>query len=368
MKSTLFLFFVLSHVGWSQTLAELEARAQAALETDPLSAIKLYNQVLEQRPEWGEGWLYLGAAHYAANQFKEAEQAFRKGLQFSPKMGTGWAFLGMSEYQQQKFTPALADIQKGQQIGLGTNHEFESAARQTAAQIMISESKFDEVIAELQPLTKYHDMSPSLITEVGLTALAIPKTPQQLSEHEAKLVALAGQAQWNSTSLHPEQAQAGFEQLVNEYPNDRGVHYAYGIFLMERDQSAALQQFQKEASTHPDFWEAWLLIADLQTKAGAPDQALLSVGHARNNAPQTAQWLCAAEAGSAYLAQGNAGEAVSSFREAIRERPDSAQLHYYLSRALKRNKQPADAAREEAEFKRLTKEQDPLASSATLPQ
>src|ERR1019366_6785920 len=40
---------------------DLSRRAQAALDSRPDEAIQLYKQALGIRPDWPEGWLYMGA-------------------------------------------------------------------------------------------------------------------------------------------------------------------------------------------------------------------------------------------------------------------------------------------------------------------
>jgi tetratricopeptide (TPR) repeat protein len=304
---------------------------------------------------------------YAVKQYPEAAAAFRKGIALKPEQGTASAFLGLCEYQLHDNQAALRDLQKGQQLGLGSNHQFESAVRQTAALILIRAGHFDEAIGELQPLAKFGDNSPGVVAEMGLCALALPKAPEDLTPKESAVVALAGQAQWASTSMHPQEAKTGFEQLVQQYPAERGVHYAYGLFLMEQDEVAALNEFEKETAAYPDFWPAWLVVSSLETKAGAPEKALAAVQKAEKSAPAEYHWLCAADAGSAFLAMGKADRAVEEFKIALHDRPGYPQLHYNLSRAYSRNQQPGDARRENAEFKRLSAAQDPLATSALQP-
>jgi predicted Zn-dependent protease len=237
--------------------------------------------------------------------------------------------------------------------------------RQTSALILIHASRFDDALAELQPLAKFGDNSPGVITETGLCALAIAKYPGELTPKESPIVALAGQAQWASTSLHAQEAQTRFQDLLQRYPNERGVHYAYGLFLVEQDEAAALVEFQKETAAFPDFWPAWLVISSLQTKAGAPEKALEAVQHAEPLVPAGDRWLCAADEGSALLGMGKTDKAIEEFKIALRDRPTYPQLHYYLSRALLRNKQSAEAQRENAEFKRLTAEQNPLVATGS---
>ena len=64
------------------------------LDSQPEQAIQLYKQALAMRPDWPEGWLYMGGALYQAARYAEATDALRKGLALAPVFANGWALLG----------------------------------------------------------------------------------------------------------------------------------------------------------------------------------------------------------------------------------------------------------------------------------
>ena len=74
---------------------DLARRAEALLDSQPAEAAGLYRQALALRPDWAEGWLYLGASFYQTGRYAEASDAFRKGTRLAPGVGMGWAFLGL---------------------------------------------------------------------------------------------------------------------------------------------------------------------------------------------------------------------------------------------------------------------------------
>ncbi len=348
----------------AENLDQLAQRAQSVLDTNPQEAVDLYKQVLSQRRDWGEGWLYLGAGLYSLNRYDEAVDAFKKGITLDPGKGPGWAFLGLCEFELKDYDHALAHIAKGEALGLGANHQFESVVRQRGALILIHASRFDEAITQLQPLFKFQDNSPGVVLAAGLCALAISKMPNELSPQELAIVNAAGRAQWAATSQRPAEADAAFRQLLEEYPNEQGVHYAYGLYLMESDQEAALTEFRKETHAHPSLWPALLISASLETKQGSPQTAIEDIQKALPLTPAIYTWLCHAELAKAYLSMNQAEKAVTEFQSAIRQQPANAQLHFYLEQAYSRAGRKEDAQREKAEFLRLKTQQDPLSMSA----
>jgi tetratricopeptide (TPR) repeat protein len=340
---------------------DLARRAEAALDSNPAEAASLYKEALQQRPSWPEGWFYLGGALYRLGRYPEAVDAFHKGLDLSPKNGTAWAFVGLAEYELGHLESALSAIGKGEQIGLGTNEGFETAVRQRAAMILIRSSLFDQAMAQLQPLSKRQENSPAVVEAVGLCSLAIAEEPSKLPERTRKAVEMAGQAMWAATSQRGNDAAEGFRQLLAAYPNQPGVHYAMGLYLMDTDQHAALEEFEKELSSNPSHWPTLLVAAFLKTRQGAPEVALHLAERARKLVPATYHWLCDAEMGRALLAQDQPAKAVPLFEESVKLQPDNAQTHFYLEQAYRRVGRKSDAQREKAEFVRLKSLQDPLA-------
>ena len=346
---------------------DLSRRAQASLDSHPEDAIQLYKQALAIRPDWPEGWLYMGGALYQKGSYAEATDALRKGIGLAPFFANGWALLGLSESQLDDPEQALADIRKGEELGLGGNVPFETAVRVRAALLLIRSSAFDEALAQLQPLTKYHDNPPPVEEAMGLCALASPDDIARITPQRRAVVDLAGKAAWALASQHRDVAAASYRQLLEQYPNEPGVHYADGLYLMETDVTAALAEFQKEVQNNPKHWPALLVIASIQIRQGAPEQAIESLHAAMKAVPTKYRWLCHMNLGRANLDADNVTAAISELEDAIRQKPSSATAHFVLAEAYRHAGRKADAEREKAEFEKTKVEQDPLGVPALHP-
>lgn len=343
----------------ADSFEDLVQRAEAALDTEPARAATLLKQALDQRPSWPEGWFYLGGALYRSDRYAEARDAFNKGIDLAPRNGVAWGFLGLAEYELGNFDAARMAIDKGEKLGLGDNTGFETAVRQRAAMILIRSSLFDQAMSQLQPLAKRPENSPAVLETVGLCSLAISTDPKKLAEPRRKVVDQAGKAMWAAISQRPKDAKEGFDELLAAYPNEPGVHYAAGLFLMDSDQHSALAEFEKELHGNPDHWPTLLVAAFLETRQGTPDVAMQMAERARKLAPPSYFWLCDAEMGRALLAKDQPEKAVPLFEHAVKLQPDNAQTHFYLEQAYRRVGRKADAQRERDEFQRLKALQDP---------
>lgn len=345
---------------------DIARRAESLLDSKPREAMALYKQALALRPQWAEGWFYLGGASYRLEQYAEARGAFQRSIELNAGNGPAWAFLGLCEYELKNFDHALSNIERGEKLGLGSNAGFETAVRQRAALLLIRASLFDKAMAQLQPLTRVREQPPAVIEAAGLCALGTPGTPSELTPARRKVVMLAGRAQWAATGQRVAEAEPLYRELLGSYPNEPGVHYAHGLFLMESDKSAALDEFQHELRSNPRHWPSLLASAFLQTSSGDPRAAISSIQRAAKYAPEGYRWLCNAELGRAYLALNETAAAIPLFELAAKQEPQSAQTHFYLEQAFRRSGRKAEAAREHAEFVRIKAEQDPLSTPSEV--
>ncbi|HTQ58236.1 MAG TPA: tetratricopeptide repeat protein [Bryobacteraceae bacterium] len=346
---------------------DLARRAETVLDSRPQEAADLFKQALALQPAWAEGWLSLGAALYQLHRYAEATDALRKGVELAPGIGTGWGLLGLSESQLDDQDQALADIAKGESLGFGGHDQFDYAVRGRAAQLLIQSSTFDEALAQLQPLWKKTGLPPVMEMLMGLCTLALPEDVAKLPDKQRPLVDLAGKTAWAVASNHPEEAAAGYRQLLAQYPNEPGVHYAYGLYLMESDLNAALAEFQKEVQINPGHWPALLAKASLEIRQGTPDAAIATVHDAMKVVPARYRWICHSDLGRANLDLNKTDAAIAELETAVRQKPSNPNVHFFLSQAYRRAGRKADAEKETAEFEKVKAQQDPLALPAIHP-
>ncbi len=341
---------------------ELARRAQEAVDSKPAEAVALFRQALALRPSWADGWLYLGAELYQLNRYREARDAFRNGIPLAPGNGTAWGFLGLCEYELGDSDGALADIRKGEALGLGGNREFQTAVRVRGALILIHAKAFDvAAVEQLRPLLMdFQADSPAVIEALGLCALAIPRLPSELPASKRPVVDLAGKALWANMSKRSAEAESAFRELLEKYPQEPGVHYAHGVYLMDYDQRAALAEFQKELEVDPTQWPSLLFSIMLELKRGQPETAIQLIERAARLVPEGQRWVCHAQMGNALLALGRFEKAIPELETAVRLQPSNSSLHFSLQKAYRLAGRQAEAEREGTEFLRLKAQEDPL--------
>jgi tetratricopeptide (TPR) repeat protein len=341
---------------------ELARRASDALETRPAEAAALYEQALAMRPGWAEGWMYRGAALFELGRFREARDALRKCAALAPGKGTTLAFVGMAEYELGDYAQALADILKGESIGLADRPAFVAQVRYRGALIYLRSGNFPQALEQLRPLARNGIQTPEAVEALGLSVLNLRYLPTTLPRERRSLVELAGRAAWAYLAERPEESGPLFEQLASQFPDEPGVHYMKGVFLIDHDPAAAEQEFRKELRIAPSHVLARVQLAQLLSKDGDADAAVQLAGEAVKLDPADA--LCHVTLGRALLDAGRTAEAIAALEQGEKLAPQVARTHFYLAQAYRRAGRDADARKESAVWDRLHAQQEPVELNA----
>src|SRR5215210_1828911 len=78
--------------------------ASARLGGRMQQAISRYQAALRAKPQWIEGWWYLGTLLYDKSAFTEARDAFAQLVKLEPKAPPGWSFLGLCEFETKEYS------------------------------------------------------------------------------------------------------------------------------------------------------------------------------------------------------------------------------------------------------------------------
>jgi tetratricopeptide (TPR) repeat protein len=231
------------------TLAAQAAQARDAARLD--DALTLYRQALALKPGWDEGWWYLGTLSYAANKPQDAIEALRQITKRNPKAGPAYALTGLAEFQLRQYDRALEDLQRARAFGIGEDPKLVTAAQYELAILFNRYRSHDQAYELLKLVVRADPAAPGLSEALGLSTLRLPYLPSETPPETTALVLEAGQAALDAVQSRPREALARYEQLAARYPDAAGVHYAFGLFLLEQDHDRALAEFRRELDINP---------------------------------------------------------------------------------------------------------------------
>jgi len=266
---------------------DLTARAAAAREANKIDeAIQYYQQAVNIRPVWSEGWWYIGTLYYDGDRYADAIPAFRKLVVLEPKSGPVWALLGLSEFEMGDYENSFSHLQHGEALGLKENPEVVDVAIYHTGLLLISHGKFergsDLLVSQFGP-SRFSDQ---VKTALGMALLRIPLLPHQVDPSNDALIRAAGEVAARLSAKDSGPALQTLQQVLKEYPHTAFLHYAYASALASVSQyREAEAQLREEARITPWSGLPHVRMALIELQLHRREEALKSAEHAVEISP-----------------------------------------------------------------------------------
>ncbi len=306
-----------------QSLATDAAAAREAGKTD--EAIRDYQGAVQARPDWAEGWWYLGTLRYGEKHFAEARPSFQKVVELLPGMGAAWNFLGLSEFETQDYADSRIHLEKGQALGGADDLEIARVATYHLGLLRIKAGEFDVASTLLAASFTEAQIPEQVRNALGMAMLRVPLLPMEIDPSQDALLHAAGEAAALTAKGDAFKSIESLVALAKSYPNTPFVHYALGKALANAGRiDDALQQQRMEAKISPESALPLAEISSLETRlkrADAARQASAKAAQLASKVPQVNAEIARLYANhSGTNAAATAGESDSSgWREAMVE-------------------------------------------------
>ncbi len=333
----------------------LRQRAEEARSNGRLSeAIDLYQRALQLQPSWIEGHWSLGTSAYEARKYQTCRTAFGTLTKLDVSNGPARAFKGLCEFELKAFKAALTDLNEGQRLGLGEDARFLAVVRYHRAILLTRFGEFDRAIRAFAAFARGGNQTDPVIEGMGIAGLRLATLPNELPQPKRASVVLAGRALVAAAINASSDAEAAFAELMTKYPDERNVHYLYGLYLQPEDPAKAEQQFQEELRRSPQHALATLRLAQAADARGDFETANRLAVDAVRLAPHN--FVAHRVLGETRLRKGDIRGAIASLETAMELQPDSPSVRFQLAKAYGRAGRTDDAIRERAEFTRLERQ------------
>jgi len=324
-----------------------EARNAGRLD----EAAALYREALTLRPDWAEGWWYLGTISYDRDDFPQCRDAFRELVRLQPDMAPGWALRGLCTFELRDYTSARRDLDRALSAGPLGDASLGRVVAYHHALLRIRDSQFDLAIAPLAEILESQTETRELVLACGLLLLRRAQLPSEIPLSDLDLVEGAGRAYCAHLARKATLARKRFEDLLERYPRTRNLHYGFGLSLAQQGSAEAIEQFRREIALYPDHVLAHVELAFNLLNRGRPDEAVDAAQDAVRLDPGL--FVTHLVLGRALVAAGDVAPGVSELESAARLAPKSADVFFALGRAYARAGRKDDAANANARFHEL---------------
>jgi tetratricopeptide (TPR) repeat protein len=342
----------------ADTFEELAAQAAAARTANDIpKALDLYHQAVAVKPDWSEGWWFLGTLAYDSDQYKTGARAFSEFVRLDDKVAMGWGFLGLCEFETGEHEHSLEHIRRALKIGTAIEPSIDQVLRFHEVLLLTKLGLFDQATPRLQPFARRGVKNQMLLSAVGLTALRRALLPNEVPPSDQPLIAAAGQAAYFWMAGDSTKTDPAFKALLDTYPKAPGVHYLYASYLLSyRPVEEALGEFKRELEVNPHSADARATVALLMVRANALSAALPIARQAAQDGPTCpiAQYAY----GLILASDGNLPDAIVRLETAERLDPANIEYHMGLAGVYSKAGRNDDARRERQTSIALAKESD----------
>lgn len=332
-------------------VAAQQAAEKARQENRLDDAVTEYFRAVRLKPDWTEGWWYLGTISYDQDRYQPARDAFKRVVMLDQSNAKAWGFLGLSEFRQLDYDQALQHLMRARLLGIQTASDLAPVIRYHAAILFTRLTKFEQAGQLLNEFAVEGNDSPRVIEAFGIAMLRLPLLPSELPPEKRDVVMLVGRAQYLSAARMLPAARQAFEQVAVRYPETPNVHYAYGTFLLGEEPDLGIDELQKELKITPNHSRAMLSLAFEYIRRSDLTNARLWAEKAVSADP--GDFAAHKALGQVLLDTGDLDGSIRELEVGVSLAPDSPALHFQLAKAYQKAGRSADAERERAEFTRL---------------
>jgi tetratricopeptide (TPR) repeat protein len=316
-------------------------------------AILLYKQALFLKPEWREGLWYLGALYYEKEHYSDARDVLRRFVALQANAGPGWALLGMSEFQTREYPRAFDHLERAMALGMGDRAELKRSVFYFATILLTRFERYDDSMSMLVRMIALEQTPDSLIDPAGLAGLRMPLLPAEIPADRRELVRLAGEAVVALQTQHNRDAEASFKRMEAAYPQEPGVHFLYGAYLMQTRPEDGIQEMKRELEISPSHTLARVRLAEQYLQQEQIDQALPFAEEAVKLEPERASAHMVL--GEVRVGKGDLAGGIQEFETARDKDPLTVRTHWDLLRAYGAAGRAEDAQREKGEIEKLSR-------------
>src|SRR5450631_584419 len=338
------------------TFDDLVASAtEARQHNDVPAAIALYGQAVQLKPDWPEGWWYLGMLQYGSGAYPAARDALTHFIALTPNAGPAFAVRGLCEFETGEYQQSAQDIQQGLSLGAGNDPQHENILRYHQLLLFAVNGDFENALREFAVFAKHAPPTPEILVGIGLAGLRMALRPQDLDPKLQNLVMAAGSAGFQFMAGNDAKAQQEFQALFQQFPAAVNAHYFYGYLLFANDPDLAIAEFKRELEVAPSNAVTHVMLAWYFILRNDASEALPYAQKAAAEAPESpsAQLVL----GRSLVETGDVKQGMAHLETALKLDPSNLEIHLALVKGYSESGRKEDATRERLLCIEMTKGQ-----------
>jgi predicted Zn-dependent protease len=259
----------------------------------------------------------------------------------------------MSEYQTHEYSRALDHLKRAMREGWQERKELSQSVFYFTSALLTRFEQYDDSMGLLFATVKTTPQTDLLVEPLGLAALGLPLLPIEIPPDQRELVRMAGQGFLSIENQQHGDTDRIFSAMVAAYPNEPGVHFLYGAYLMDVRPEDGIREMKRELEISPSHVGARLRLAEEYVKEQKFDEAMKYSEEATKLEPKSAaahmMW------GETLVAKGDTAKGIAELEQAEKLAPETVRTHWDLLRAYTSVGRSSDAKREKERIEEVTR-------------
>jgi len=322
----------------------VQAGSAARDQNDATTALKLYTRALELKPDWPDGWWYVGVLEYGNGSYSAAQDALSHFIQLTSDAGPALALRGLCEFELGAYPQSLQDIQHGLALGAANKPRNEAVLRYHEALLLTLGGEFEDALRQYAFFSHTGATDPEMLTGVGLAGLRVQLLPKDVEPARRELLLAAGSAAFHFMAGDNDAAQREFQALFERFPAAVNAHYFYGYLLFAKDPELAVVEFKRELEVAPANADAHVMLAWYFLLQNNSVEALPHAQKAVAEAPASTTAQLAL--GRALVETGDVTAGTERLEKVVKLDPGNTEIHLALVKAYSKSGRKEDAQRE----------------------
>ena len=335
----------------SPEVEQLVAEAhQAQSQGDLSAAIAKYQKILQIAPRLAAAYNNLGMLYLQQHDLPQAVAVLEKGLKIAPGVVATSALLGSAQFSMGQYNEARPHLE----VAVHGNPK-DDFARRLLARDLISLKDYEGAVVQLRTLIAHNAKDQDAWYQLGktyvlLSEFALGKV-NEIDPNSALSQEVAGevmQSMGNSSG-----ALGAYKKAVEIAPQQPGTHehLADEYWTLGKWESAH-DEFQAELAIDPNNCQArWKMANSLLSMHGPPEEALKDLATAIAQCSDLMQ--ARVDRGRAFIALGQAANALPDLLLAEKANPEEPTIHFYLANAYRAEGRTGDSHSEMQTYKKL---------------
>lgn len=322
-----------------------------------------FDQILHLDPGNAAALANLGVIAFRQQDYSEAARQFSAALKLQSSLWNASALLGVSEFNLRRDQEAWSALKRS--FDHLQDPRLKSEVGSDLITLCYRSNRLDPCVPVLQELLQTQQSNPStlytayrLYSDLAAKSLSelVRAAPDSAELHEVLAQSMAVRGDYPG-------AIAEYRKALQISPDLPGVHYELGMMILSNshappDLAQAEEQFNLSLKADSFKANSEYMLGEVKWFESKPKEALDLYLSSLAIEPHSVDAHLAA--GKAWAVLGQPAKALAQLKEAAQLDPDNEVAHYRLSQVYRKLGRAEDAAREDAEFRKLRGAHDPV--------